>query len=823
MKLKVENFRCYANKSFDFGKNHMTLISGTSGLGKSSIMQAIYFVLYGQGTKVVTTGKKSCMVEFEFNEWKVTRKKGPNRLLLENTKTSQVYEDAEAQGVINEYFGFAFDVVSYIDQNAVNSFIRKKPTERLYFLEQFAFRGIDLPTIKKKCQSLISSRNKDILSISSKLEAYHDQLNDMEKPTKLDFPLGKTSKANRDKKIKNEEVKLKNAQIRIKKLSRFAKNYREQLADLRVLNTNLKHLKEQLNTHTEKIEALEEEKEELNYEGDEKLQEYRKRLQRLLSEQEYYLTKEKYEQDKGRLDEMIESERKGIAKEIFEIETRMWDGDYKNDKDVFQAIKIQKELIKDLKEKNKLLYRMKQLKITEIEDEGQLQTDKELLEEMTMKLEKLKLQQDLYSCPNCETVLRFRENRLEEFDDADEDILEKEDTETMEEEILELRTKINDTEYTLRENEVNSKKLKKLKEELETIETGWAEPLPSDVDHEEETLENMRQYRRSQQDLKKRIEKLQQRLEENDFSNTIQTFQSSLNKQKEKLKELRKKMKGNTEKIKEEELREKIHTCRVAKNRFEKIEEELKRSQLKVSILTKEIEEHNDEYKEKHKYTSLKEEELQHRIQKKEEELEKQEEELQLRQENLAKIEEFNRNEEEIQKYKELENKVKKLEQEEKEMRDKYAGSTLLKEKILRAESIAMENVISSINAHAQEYLDEFFPDVPISVSLRSFKERKNNTNKPEIHVSIEYKGQSWDLGMLSGGEFSRVVLAFTLALSEIFNTPLILLDECTASLDQELTGTVIHGIRKNSSNKTVLMVAHQVVTGLFDNEIHLK
>jgi ABC-type transport system involved in cytochrome bd biosynthesis fused ATPase/permease subunit len=75
---------------------------------------------------------------------------------------------------------------------------------------------------------------------------------------------------------------------------------------------------------------------------------------------------------------------------------------------------------------------------------------------------------------------------------------------------------------------------------------------------------------------------------------------------------------------------------------------------------------------------------------------------------------------------------------------------------------------------------------------------------------------------MLSGGETSRVILAFTLALAEIHNSPLILLDESTASLDQDLTSSVITGLKENFSNKLVVLIAHQVVQGVFDTVIKL-
>ena len=93
---------------------------------------------------------------------------------------------------------------------------------------------------------------------------------------------------------------------------------------------------------------------------------------------------------------------------------------------------------------------------------------------------------------------------------------------------------------------------------------------------------------------------------------------------------------------------------------------------------------------------------------------------------------------------------------------------------------------------------------------------------KPQINLEIEYKGMEADINMLSGGEMSRVILSFALALGEMFNTPMMLLDECTASLDQELTGVVMDGIRELFSGKLVLIIAHQVVKGQFDNVIQI-
>ena len=188
---------------------------------------------------------------------------------------------------------------------------------------------------------------------------------------------------------------------------------------------------------------------------------------------------------------------------------------------------------------------------------------------------------------------------------------------------------------------------------------------------------------------------------------------------------------------------------------------------------------------------------------------------------NLTQIEKWNTMMEKLKEYQKWENKVIELQKEELHIKNEYCAAISLKECILESESIAMTNVTESINSHARVYLDAFFEHDPISVQLNAFKQVKKNT-KPQINLDIEYKGMECDLYMLSGGEMARVVLAYTLALAEMFNTPLLMLDECTASLDQETADDVFEAIRENFNGKLTIIIAHQVVTGTFDKIINL-
>jgi len=152
--------------------------------------------------------------------------------------------------------------------------------------------------------------------------------------------------------------------------------------------------------------------------------------------------------------------------------------------------------------------------------------------------------------------------------------------------------------------------------------------------------------------------------------------------------------------------------------------------------------------------------------------------------------------------------------------RSSLKNAELLKSLIQRAESIAITNIIQSINTFAQTYLEIFFTENPITVSIKAFKNVKKRS-KAQINIVVQYKGVECDLMSLSGGELQRVLLAFTLALAEMYQAPFLLLDESTSNLDQELTEIVVDGLKAYSGN-LIILIAHQVVKGKFDHVIKL-
>jgi DNA repair exonuclease SbcCD ATPase subunit len=176
-----------------------------------------------------------------------------------------------------------------------------------------------------------------------------------------------------------------------------------------------------------------------------------------------------------------------------------------------------------------------------------------------------------------------------------------------------------------------------------------------------------------------------------------------------------------------------------------------------------------------------------------------------------SEIESLNR-EKEINKSRVQWNRVKDLVEKEKKLSESYPRSVKLLEILKSAQMIAVSKLLEDINLHAQIYLDEF-TDCELSTTL-AFDGSK-------MIVSVFQNGCETTIHNLSGGELARVVLAFTIAFAEMCDARFLLLDECLAALDHETTEKVVKCIR-NEFDGTVIFVAHQTTTGVFDSVLNL-
>lgn len=815
MKITLKNFRCYDDRSFNFGDNGLVLLTGASGLGKSTIMMAIQFALFGTGTKVAKHGSLSCSVELEFDGIKIMRTKRPNRVVV-----NDIYEDDVGQDIINKKFGDTFDTTGYISQNALNSFILMSPQDKLVFFEKFAFKDVDLSQIKTRCKAYINDRHNILTGTISQLELATQFFNELIEPTPLSFPI-KCKASQQDKAIKNENIKHKNCIISLKKIKNTISSSKEELGDLRVLMASIHANEENLFIINRKLSSIS--IDELNslYKGEDKLKEYKSLLNTIVSLRDIKNLKKSLSDNVEKLNEMKDREIKEYNGNLKDINENLWK-EY-NKEEIKELINDTKKYLFDMEKVSNLEKEIKQVGI--VIDIENLNDKKEKLEKYRIDLEEkkrvlnyLKIQQELYECPSCQKKLRFKNNNL--YLENDISTIETEvDIDSLKNIINELQNKIRTLERIIPEEENKIQRKNEIETNINKILSKYEEIR--EIEELQEDIEYLKNYLSTQTMLENKKSILENALKEEKFSSSYLSFERTVLRQREELEELEKGLDDVNDNLSEEELRKIIEDQQQYKNNFFELKKQKNELEEEKKVCETKIKKLKSNYIEK--YNEIKnEDELLNVIKENEEKIVELEEKKVLYEEILQKISEYNKYEEENKNYLSWKTKVEKLVLKEKEDREKYASSTLLRDKILEAESIAMYNIIQSVNTHAQLYLDSFFVENPILIRLLPFKETKKNT-KPQINLEIDYKGMECDLNMLSGGELSRVILAFTLALGEMFNTPLLLLDECTSSLDQNLTTVVFNAIREHYNGKLVILIAHQVVTGIFDKTINLS
>ena len=820
MKITLKNFRPYKDSTFDFGDAGLSLLSGSSGAGKTSILLGFNFALFGTGTKLVMYGKSSCSVNVKINNMDITRTKRPNRLLLKYNENE--YEDDAAQSIINKTFGESFKTTGYIPQNAKDSFIMKSPVDKLSFLEKFAFGNINLVDIKKRNKDLTLKRHKDLSTVVTKIEMAENMISEIKKPEKVIFPL-KCNQKSRDKVIKNEIIRNKNSSIHIKRQTKKIYTLNEEYNTVKLLNATNKSTQELLDTNIKTLNNYISEKDNINYIGQDKLYKLKQDLKYIISKRDIISLDNRYKRDVERLEEMKNDADINRHQDISKLKESLWK-DY-TEEECKETISDYKQIIKDLEKVSELNTMLELYKVEDLDNDiKEFDIIKKSLVDKNTLLEKLIKQKELYKCPSCEVSLKLQDNKL--CLAYDEDIICKDTHTTIDKlynDISYIKKSIKIYDKTITNKNAKIMRYDDINKTIKDIESQYEDTLPV-IDDIKSDLEYILDYYKQQKNNTKKIKTLTDNFT---YHNSILSIQQDVDKQYTHIQKMKEVIEGtNFSDItySEEELRDRINIQSRYNERMSEIDIYIQDITKKIECYKKQlsvsITEHNKKYTEVRNITDLNK-----IIETEEKHLVKLNEEKHLHQQNVELIEKYTEYKKSLDIYNSWVNKINKLKIEEKECKKLYTASEILKQKILEAESISMFNIISSINSHAQIYLESFFQDDPISIKLVSFKETKKGRNiqkKPQINLEIEYKGMEADINMLSGGELSRVILAYSLALGEMLNTPIMLLDECTSSLDQELTGVVMDGIREHFKDKLVVIIAHQVVKGQFDKVIKI-
>ena len=796
MKIELHNFKCYKDQTFEFNTvNGIVLLSGDSGKGKSTILQAIYFALYGKITKVISYGDKTCSVCLTLPKFTIKRSKGPNKLIV-----NHLLHDDEAQQFINSHFGTQFEFTGYIPQTISKSFIMMSGSEKLSLLETFTHSTFDIVTVKLKCKNNISRLNDEMMACQGKIETCNEMIASTSVRDPLECPIqGVDCVADAQLVYDNEVIlsmqtqkvmqRLINELGALNNLDSLIKTYDDQKTDL---NDQLLSLRMVDLSMTDADESS--------------LAEARAYLADYLNMHE--LTAQLLENDRlsTQLDTLKQKELSMYESKLAKYSARLWS---KYSEEDFYEIKQSIEAgITDVTDLRKI-----QTKLDDVMNDTHLRTYNTFtIDELRAELELQKNnlmssenEKHAYTCPECNTCLTLKDEKLIVNNNTTADQGDThDDIEIINKTINALYSII---DYKIRAHNITDRYeempyLGDLTVDLKLLSTYEFKQLDminkiADLEHclATQTVQSdiyaslMDDYERTQRlviDLRKKTPEFEYDNKfgesELEISNTISSIERHLHDQKRVSRGIRD-----------------------ISSRLVKIDGDISRKEQghvdrygsinQVIVIEREIDDC------RHTIIDIEKNTRQYLV-------------------NLSGMSTWVQHMKEYNSFMEWTTKLNGLCALEKTLRCEYEASLKLKEILLNCESRTVANLVDTINIHAKLYIDAFFSD-DINVSLSPYKSTKSGV-KPEVSISIEYKGMECDLLMLSGGEVARIVLAFTLALNEIFETPILLLDECTSSLDEETAGDVFNVIKEQLHGVFTIVVAHQAVTGVFDEIVEL-
>jgi exonuclease SbcC len=291
--LSIENFRSYKKESINFPAG-ATLFEGDAGSGKSSILYAIEFALFGlgdlKGGSLLRKGEKKCSVELVFDvdgkEYKVFRslaKRGKGIVQDEGYIVSDGrrldLSVSEMRAKILEILNFKeelqtksssviFRYAIFTPQEEMKEILRLKVEDRLQTLRK-AFGIEDYKTAKDNTKYLVDDISSEIRFISGELENFEQLNKDLKENEKklgefsiqikkLEDDRNKLSKVLEN--AKNELKKLESVKTNIEKLATeiplLEKEHKEKSKQLKDLQNENEAYDANINSHKEKIAEL---------------------------------------------------------------------------------------------------------------------------------------------------------------------------------------------------------------------------------------------------------------------------------------------------------------------------------------------------------------------------------------------------------------------------------------------------------------------------------------------------------------------------------------------------------------------------------------
>jgi DNA repair exonuclease SbcCD ATPase subunit len=797
MRIKLTNFKCHRDAEFVIPDDGMILLSGRGGAGKTSILFGITYALYGKipskARKPYTHGKKTCVVELEYMDMTITRS---SRSIVKVEEDGVLYEGDEAEDIIKTRIGMTYDeflIGVFIVQRSSTSVLSMTSTEQLHFIETLA-KTETASEVKEKIKEKIKDIKNEMLKTQGEMSTLTDQRDELLNKYSEGITIPEEIENGIDPDTVRSDIE----------------DFKTQMSDLRVemnkLNTKISKIKlsekkkqdtqksiDNLNAETKQLNTIIESTQELS---DEDLESLENDVAEMRSNISYYTGYLDFIKQKDMLDKAIGDyknitssrikEIKAIllsAEEIDALKTNYEEAVETKQNYMVKLAKYNTDLAAKEDAKSNLAKIFRKIKALYPTKKSK---DISKPKDMILFLKKcIASTQPRMQCPHCDATLVVVESELmippDEVDYGTDDI-EISTVKKMLYDVEDFAKKFNVTPchpgdqppdpsiaYKKYFSEVN------LREEYQKLQT---QKLPPSLLTAKTNITKTAKIYEEEgvigpDDVQETIDSLTQELDPkiSDYE-SAKNIKSINSKHRLELKEKISKM-TNLKKILDE---------------LNKTTPSLKNLEIKLNSNSKKVMEINDKIVE---LTNILNNVAEY-------------------EDYLSVIESADLLDEKIieatTRYDALENKLKAC----------YG----LEEAAKEAEIVVLEETARNINEHAKIYLDKMFED-PIAIELRCIKDKKGKGTKLQLNTSIDYQGDTYDtVEELSGSERQRCDIAFLMAVNDIVGGKLLMMDESINCMDSALNTDVLNIIHNVCVGKLVLMISHEAVRGIFDDEI---
>ncbi len=196
LQLTLKNFLSYREASLDFRGLHTACICGANGAGKSSLLEAITWAIWGESRAAVeddmiNSGAEEARVDFIFQinqeTYRVirTRQRGGSSVLEFQVETSKGFRSLTERGVratqqlISRYLKLDYDTFvnsAYLRQGRADEFMLRRPSERkqiladLLKLDRYETLALQAKDLSKQFKAQTEQLEQNLQSIQTQLQ-----------------------------------------------------------------------------------------------------------------------------------------------------------------------------------------------------------------------------------------------------------------------------------------------------------------------------------------------------------------------------------------------------------------------------------------------------------------------------------------------------------------------------------------------------------------------------------------------------------------------------------------------------------------------------